>query len=125
METPFPIPTSRNGKPGWYNQFIEHKFLLSHSSSKILLIGDSIISNLSRYPDIWERYFISHRTLNFGIPGDKIQNVLWRIQNLNFSNNPSVKYIFILCGTNNLDHNSPEELVHGIILSGIAAKNQC
>ena len=50
--------------------------------------------------------------IDFGIPGDKIQHVLWRIQNLNFSDNPSIKYIFILC---NLDHNPPEELVNEII----------
>ena len=35
---------------------------------------------------------------------NKIQHVLWRIQNLNFSINFSIKYIFILCETNNLDH---------------------
>ena len=26
----------------------------------------------------------SHSTLNFGIPGDKIEHVLWRIQNFDF-----------------------------------------
>ena len=58
--------------------------IVDHSSSKILLIGDCIISNLARYPEIWKKYFFSHNTLNFGIPGDKIQHALWRIENLNF-----------------------------------------
>ena len=39
-----------------------------------------------------------------------------------FSTNISVKYIFIFCGTNNLEHNPPKELVNGIILSWISAK---
>ena len=125
METSHFIPTSRIGKPGWYNKFREQSYLLNQSSSKILLIGDSLISNLRRYPEIWKKYFSSNNTLNFGIPGDKIQHVLWRIQNLNFSNNFSIKHIFIRCRTNNLDHNPPEELVNGIILSGISAKKQC
>ena len=56
------------------------------------------------------------------MPRDKIQHVLWRIQNSNFSNNFSIHYIFILCGTHSLDHNPPEELVSGIILSGIPTK---
>ena len=46
------IPTSRVGNSGWYIKFKEQICLLNHSSSKILLIGDSIISNLYRYPEI-------------------------------------------------------------------------
>ena len=106
METSHFIPTLRIG-----NKFREQSYLLNQSSSKILLIGDSIISNLGRYPKIWKKYFSSNNTLNFGISGDKNQHVLWRIQHLNFSNNFSIRYICILCGTNNLDHNPPEELV--------------
>ena len=52
METSHFIPVSRIGKPGWYNKFREQNYLLNQSSSKILLIGDSIISNLGRYPEI-------------------------------------------------------------------------
>ena len=107
MKTSLFIPTSRIGKPDWYNKFRQQNYLLNQSLSKILLIGDSIISNLGRYHEIWKKYFSSNNTLNFGIPGDKIQHVLWRIQNLNFSNNFSIKYIFILRGTINLDHNPP------------------
>ena len=47
------ILTPRNGKPGWYEKFKEHKYLLNHTSPKIILIGDSIIPNVGRYPDIW------------------------------------------------------------------------
>ena len=72
-----------------------------------------------------KKYFSIHNTLNFGILGNKIQHVLWRIQNLKFSNNSSIKYIFILSETNNLDQTSPEKLVNGIVLSGISAKKQC
>ena len=127
METSHFIPTSRIGKPGWYNKFREQSYLLNQSSSKILLIGDSLISNLRRYPEIWKKYFSSNNTLNFGIPGDKIQHVLWRIQNLNFSNNFSIQYIFILCGTNSLDHNPPEELDNGkatVILIPLLPRNK-
>ena len=125
METSHFIPTSRIGKPGWYNKFREQNCLLNQLSSTTLLFGNSIISNLGKYPEIWKKYFSSHNTLNFGIPGDKIQHVSWRTQNLNFSNNFSIQYIFIFCWTNDLDHNPPEELLNGIILSGNSAKKQC
>ena len=87
METFHFIPTSRIGKPRCYNKFRDQNSLLNQSSAKILLIGNSIISNLGRYPQICDKYFSTHSTLNFGIPGDKIQHVWWRIQNLNVSNN--------------------------------------
>ena len=57
------IPTSRIGKPGWYNKFRGQNCLLNQSPSKILLIGDSIISNLGRYPEIWKKYPSDYNTL--------------------------------------------------------------
>ena len=90
METSHFIPTSRIGKPGWYNKFRDQNSLLCKSSAKILLIGDSIVSNLGKYPEIWKNHSSRHNTLSFGIPGDQIQHVLWRIQILNFSYNSSI-----------------------------------
>ena len=119
------LPVARNGKLGWYEKFKEHNFLLQHSSAKILLIGDSLISNLTRYPDIWKSYFSKYNTLNFGIPGDKIQNILWRINNLNFPKNCSIKYIFILGGTNNIDHNTTKVIVNGLLSSGLSIQKHC
>ena len=48
----------------------------------MLIVGDSLVSNLLRYPKIWRKYFINHGALNFGINGDKAQNILCRINNL-------------------------------------------
>lgn len=44
------------------------------------MIGASIIQLIQCYP-IWNDKFKPLNCLNFGICGDKIQNVLWRIQN--------------------------------------------
>ena len=51
------IPVPRNGKLGWYEKFKQHNFLLQESPAKVILIGDSLISNLSRYPDVGNNYF--------------------------------------------------------------------
>ena len=118
-------PVPRNRKSGWYEEFKQHNFLLQESPTKVILIGDSLISNLSRYSDVWKNYFSIQDTLNFGIQGDKIQNMLWRLNNLNFTKNCSIKYIFILAATNNVDHNSPEEITNGLITSGLSAQAQC
>ena len=42
-----------------------------------------------------------------------------------FFKNCSIKYIFIFGGTNNVDHNSPEETASGLITSGLSAQAQC
>ena len=94
METSHFMPTPRIVKPSRHSKFRDQNSLLNQSSAKMLLIGDSIISSLGRYPEIWKKYFSCHNTLNFSIPGDKNQHVLWIIQNLNFSNNSSISSFF-------------------------------
>ena len=89
------------------------------------MIGDSLISNLSRYPDVWKNSFSMHDKLNSGIQDDKNQNILRRLNNLNFSKNRSIKYVFILGGANNVDHDSPEEIANGLITSGLSEQVQC
>ena len=44
---------------------------------------------------------------------------------MNFSKNCSIKHVFILGGTNNVDHNSPEEIANGLITSGLSTQAQC
>ena len=96
-----------------------------NSPAKVLLIAYSLISNLSIYHDVWKNYFSIHNTLNFGIQGDKIQNMQWRVNSLNFSKDCSINYVFILGGTNNVDHDFPEEIANGRITSGLSAQAQC
>ena len=66
-----------------------------------------------------------HDKLNSGIQDDKNQNILWRLNNLNFSKNRSIKYVFILGGANNGDYDFPEEIANGLIKSGLSEQVQC
>ena len=81
-----------------------------------LLIGDSIVAGLTRYQNVWKKYFKFPKTVNCGIPGDKTQHVLWRAKNLFIL--PSVKFIVIHCGTKNLDYNDPIDIAKGILNTG-------
>jgi len=47
---------------------------------EVIWIGDSIIQNLSN-SRIWDSSFCLMHSVNFGISGDRTENVLWRIQN--------------------------------------------
>ena len=107
-----PVPC--NGKAGWYKTFRNHAYLAINSQKcRVLLIGDSIIANFSKFSPIFDKHFSKFYPLNFGIGGDKIQNVLWRIINMSFP--LSLQYIFIHCGTNNIGHNDPEVISDGLI----------
>ena len=62
---------------------------------------------------MWKKYFEPFEALNFGIGGDKTQNVLWRIINGNLPRD--LKVAVILCGTNNIDRNILVEIKDGIV----------
>jgi platelet-activating factor acetylhydrolase IB subunit beta/gamma len=79
----------------------------------IIFIGDSITENwLAAGKGIWDKSYAPRHALNFGVEGDKIQNVLWRLNNMDVQSlKPKVAVVMI--GTNNLD-NSPHEIADGI-----------
>ena len=116
-------PLARNGKFGWYSTFRKHITISTLSTNeKLVLIGDSIIANFDKCSDIFGKFFLPFRTLSFGISGDKIQNVLWRVYNMTLPE--SVEYVIIYCGTNNHGHNSPLKIAEGLInIACILKKN--
>merc|ERR1719378_1237338 len=62
--------------------------------------------------EAWSEYFKPLNSCNFGIGGDTVQNVLWRLQNGELEHvNPKV--FVVLVGTNN-HNNSADEVVEGI-----------
>ena len=65
-----------------------------------MIIADSIAKGLRRYINVWNLYFEKH-TVNHGIGEDKVENVVWRIGNVN--ENEELRYVVLICGTNNID----------------------
>ena len=102
-----------DNKLGWYETHDHHVCLMNRMKSSFLLIGDSIIYGLSRYKNVWNKYFDFSKTVNCGISGDKTQHVLWRAENLVIPS--SVKFIIVHCGTNNLDYDYPNCIAKGIL----------
>ena len=78
-----------------------------------LLIGDSIIAGLSRCSYIWKRYFKPLNAINCGIGEDRVDNILWRCQNLPLRSH--LQNAVFMCGTNNIQHNSVEDILDGIV----------
>lgn len=79
----------------------------------LIFIGDSITEGwLGKGKAVWDANYVPLHAMDFGIGGDKTQNVLWRLQNMDVQNlRPKVAVILI--GTNNTG-NSPKEIADGV-----------
>ena len=81
-----------------------------------VMIGDSITHSWSKYPGVFE----GSNLLNLGFPGDRTQNVLWRIDN-GALDGISPKLVTLMIGTNNMHDtkkayppDKPEDIFAGI-----------
>ena len=84
-----------------------------NQNCRVLLTGDSITAKFNKFSPILDKCFSKFYSLNFGIGGDKTQNVLWCINNLSLP--PSLQHIFIHCGTKIIAHNDLEVISGGLI----------
>lgn len=79
----------------------------------LLFFGDSIMRRWVETPELWNQYFAKYQPANFGVGGDAVQNLLWRVQNGEIDDvDPHV--IVLLIGTNNVPTNTGEEIAIGI-----------
>ena len=107
------IPSMRFSKTNWLNFYHHHCSSLITSRLNTIIIWESTAAELNRYGSVCTKYLEPLKTLNCGIEGDRVQNVLWRAQNLPVIS--SLKNIVILCGTNNLLQDSSEDITDGIV----------
>lgn len=81
---------------------------------EVIFIGDSITHHWEREGiDSWEAHFAKYKPVNMGFGGDRIQHLLWRLQNGELEA-ISPKLAVLLIGTNNSADNTPEEIADGI-----------
>ena len=75
-----------------------------------VLLGNSLIQGVSRYAKVWNSFF-GKNTLNCGIREDKVENLLWQAEKLEFP--LAIRQIVIHCGTNNIEENTPNDNANG------------
>ena len=83
------------------------------SNAPVVVISDSIEAGLRRYTTVWRNFILQYKTINLGIGGDRIENVLLRINNIGLRK--SVRSVIILCGTNSIDTSSTDEISVGVV----------
>ena len=60
-----------------------------------------------------DKFILQYKTVNLGIGGDQIENVLWRMNDIVLPK--SVRSVVIHCGTNNIDTSSSDEISVGVV----------
>jgi beta-glucosidase len=99
-------------------------FLRSHESfvaiakkgeAQVVFLGDSITAGWNGQKALFEKEYAKYNAANFGIGGDRVQHVLWRVENGEFEG-IKPKAVVLMIGTNNAApaENSPEQIAAGI-----------
>jgi lysophospholipase L1-like esterase len=79
----------------------------------VIFIGDSTTADwLSTGKALWDKLYVPRHALNFGVDGDRTENVLWRLSNMNIQE-LAPKVAVILIGMNN-SANDPHEIAAGV-----------
>jgi len=114
-----PVP----GGVRWFGR--QHADYVNQTKNKkfdLCFLGDSITDGWPR--DMFNQYFGRYNVVNFGIGGDRTENVLWRLQNGELVGT-SPKVIVLLIGTNNSGMNTAEEMAVGIAAVVKALRTGC
>jgi len=100
-----------HGEGRWMS--MHHRFVSEtrDAEPEVLWVGDSLMQNLFN-SRIWDTSFCLMHSLNFGISGDRTENVLWRLQNGELEN-LSPKMIVLSVGQENYG-DTPENIAEGV-----------
>ena len=107
------LQPKKRSKTGWIETHYHQKESLGKSYASVVVIGDSIVAALKRYQTVWRNFISQYKTVNLGIGGHRIENVLWRINDIVLPK--SIRSVGIHCGTNNIDSSSSDEISVGVV----------
>lgn len=83
--------------------------------AQVVFLGDSITAGWNGNGKEVFKEYAKYNAANFGIGGDRVQHVLWRVENGEFDG-IKPKAVVLMIGTNNagVAENSPEQIANGI-----------
>jgi lysophospholipase L1-like esterase len=117
------VPTPRDFPTNWMSRHDAYVAEAKKGGIDLLFLGDSITDGWrwgNGGSKIWPQLYAPRHAANFGIGYDRIQNVLWRVENGELENiHPKV--VVLLIGTNNSGNedngqprNTTPEIIEGI-----------
>ena len=126
--TRIPVPSveDRAGPAGWGTGtwMDQHEDCVAAASLEdwsLAFLGDSITQSWggpgrsvgAPAADVWNEHFADRSAVALGISGDRTQHLIWRWDN-GLSAALSPEHLVVLIGTNNVPHDSPEDIAAGI-----------
>lgn len=80
----------------------------------LLFVGDSITEGWARHaPDLFTARYGAHQAANFGIGGDRIEHVLWRLDQGEL-NGIRPRVVVLMIGTNDSGNRSGQQIAAGV-----------
>lgn len=97
-----PSDANFRANPAGYGALLTRLAAQSGRPCDVIFIGASNVESFDTEGRVaWDRYYASRHSFDFGIGGDRTQDVLWRFDHVNLSGlHPKVAVIFV--GLNNL-----------------------
>lgn len=124
--TPIPSQEDRAQAAGWgtgtwMNQHEDCVVAAGMAHWKLAFLGDSITQSWggpgrsvgAPAADVWNEFFGDCEAVALGISGDRTQHLIWRWEN-GLAQALQPEHIVLLIGTNNVGHDSPEDIAAGI-----------
>lgn len=119
------VPVTQDRDKAVYDWAARHQEVLDLGKQgpvDVVLLGDSILHYWAGAPKApivrgdasWKELFQEKKAANLGFGWDRVENVLWRVQNGELTALKPSK-IILLIGTNNLEINSAAEIRMGIV----------
>lgn len=108
---PAVFPAPRNE---WFLRFQSNLDQTKGKSYDLLFDGDSITDFWqTRGKAAWDQHYGKLKAVDFGISGDRTENLLWRLQQGQVSG-MDPKLIVLMIGTNNIARDSADQIAAGI-----------
>ena len=102
-------------QPGFLKSHESFVALAKKGEAQVVFLGDSITAGWNGQKALFDKEYSQYKAVNFGIGGDRVQHVLWRVENGEFEG-IKPKVVVLMIGTNNagVAENSPEQIAAGI-----------
>ena len=113
-----PVPRDRDypwmALAQWQGRHTELSAIAAKGEAKLIFLGDSITAS-TQGSESWKKTFAAYNFANFGIGGDRTQNVLWRLEHGEIGA-LKPKAVVLLIGTNNIGTtgHDTEDTVRGV-----------
>ncbi|MGI9109320.1 MAG: GDSL-type esterase/lipase family protein [Opitutales bacterium] len=101
--------------PGFAKSHEAFLAIAKKGEAQVVFLGDSITAGWAGNGKEVFKEYAKYNAANFGIGGDRVQHVLWRVENGEFDG-IKPKAVVLMIGTNNagVADNSPEQIAAGI-----------